>query len=73
MYLIILAVILPTILAASEEPETSELIGVEILPVEGFTVIGMDYTGNNPQDVMALWGEFVLRIGEIPGCQPKED
>lgn len=73
MYLIIMAVILPTILAASEEPETSELIGVEILPVEGFTVIGMDYTGNNPQDVMALWGEFVLRIGEIPGCQPKED
>ncbi|MCD4701795.1 MAG: GyrI-like domain-containing protein [Candidatus Aegiribacteria sp.] len=73
MRLIILAVILPAILAASEEPAISELVEVEIMPVEGFTVIGMDYTGSDHLEVIALWEEFVHRIDEIPRYSFKDD
>jgi AraC family transcriptional regulator len=74
MRYLILAVILPALaIADSEEIYLGDFVEVEILPLTGFTVVGMDYTGNDPMEVMALWEEFVQRIGEIPACTPEDD
>lgn len=57
----------------AEEVNLSEVIEVEILTIESFSVVGMDYHGSNPEEVMALWEEFVPRIREIPGVEMDDD
>jgi len=49
------------------------VVEVEIVTVDGFTVIGMDYHGSNPEEVMTLWEEFTPRIQEIPGVEMDDD
>lgn len=75
MYLVILLLLLqtPGSSAPEETPILSELVEIEIVTIEGFRVIGMDYTGSNPEEVMALWEEFVPRIKEISGVDMDDD
>ena len=53
----------------AEEADLSSVIEVEIVTIEGFTVIGIDYHGSNPEEIMILWEEFTPRIQEIPGVE----
>lgn len=75
MFLVILFLLLqtPGSSAPEETPLFSELVEVEIVSIDGFRVIGMDYTGFNAEEVMTLWEEFVQRIKEIPGVAMDDD
>ncbi len=66
---IILMMLIPINLALAEDPDLRELIEVEITTIAGFTVVGMDYQGSNPEEIMTLWEEFTPRIQEIPGVE----
>jgi len=74
MKYIILSILLSGIvLAIPEDTDMSDFIEVEILPVMGFRVIGMDYTGNDPLEIMTLWEVFVSRINEITVRSEEDD
>lgn len=68
-----LLMLLPFTQVFAGEVNLSEVVEVEISIIEGFNVIGMDYRGSNPEEVMALWEEFVQRIEEIPGVEMDDD
>lgn len=68
-----LLILMPLTLVLAEEPDISELVEVEITNIEGFTAVGMYCIDTNPEEVMALWEEFVPRIIEIPGVQMDDD
>jgi predicted transcriptional regulator YdeE len=65
--------LLPLTLAIAGDTNSSEQVEVEVTTLEGFTVVGMEYVGSSPEDVMALWEGFVQRIGEIPGAEMDDD
>jgi len=74
MKYMILAAILPCIVfGIPEDTDMTDYIEVEILPLMGFTAVGMLYTGDEPAKVMILWEDFVQRIDEIPECAPEDD
>jgi len=75
MFRMILALLalLPITLAMAGETDFSELVEIETTTIEGFTVVGMEYVGSNPEDVVTLWEEFVQRIDEIPGVEMEDD
>ncbi len=74
MKYIILIVLLPCILLAiPEDTDMSDYIEVEIFPMMGFTAVGMQYTGDDPAELMVLWETFVQRIDEIHGCAAGDD
>ena len=74
MILIVAALLLPTTQAMTFDLELSEVVEVEMTTIEGFTVIGMEYQGSNPEEVVALWEEFVPRIAnEIPDAEMDDD
>lgn len=68
-----LLLLLPINEVLAEEVDLSEVIEVEIVTIEEFRVIGMEYSGSDPGEVMTLWEEFVLRIHEIHGVEMKDD
>lgn len=68
-----LLMLLPISQALAEEVDLRSVVEVEIVTIEGFTVIGMDYYGSNPEEVMTLWEEFTPRIQEIPGVEMDDD
>ncbi len=72
-FIILLLLQTPDVSAAEDTPVFSELVEVEIVTIEGFGVIGMDYTGSDAEEVMALWEEFTPRIKEIPGVNMDDD
>ena len=74
MKYVILSILLSGIaFAIAEGTDMSDYIEVDILPIMEFRVIGMEYTGNDPSEIMALWEVFVSRVIEITGCAEEDD
>ncbi len=69
----VLVILLPITQALAEEVDLSELVEVEITTIERFRVIGMDYRGADPGELMTLWEEFTPRIQEITGVEMDDD
>ncbi|MCK5116819.1 MAG: effector binding domain-containing protein [Candidatus Aegiribacteria sp.] len=57
----------------AEEVDQSFVIEVEIVTIEGFTVIGSEIHSSDSTEIMTLWEEFVPRIQEIPGVEMDDD
>ena len=57
----------------AEEADLSSVIEVEIVTIEGFTVIGLEIHSSDSTDIMILWEEFTPRIQEIPGVEMDDD
>lgn len=66
-------VVLTSVALADELEDMGDFIEVEILPLMGMTVVGMEYTGTDPAEVMQLWTDFMQRVGEIPGRSDRDD
>ena len=65
--------LLPITHVLAEEVDLSELIEVEIVTIEGFTVLGMEIHSSDSLEIMTLWEEFTPRIQEIPGVEMDDD
>lgn len=69
----VLLILLPITQAFAEDVDLSEVVEVEIITIEGFTVIGMACHSSSSWSITALWEEFVPRIQEIPGVEMNDD
>jgi len=58
---------------SAEEADISEVIEVEILTIEDFTVLGMEIHSSDSLQIMTLWEVFTPRIQEIPGVEMDDD
>ncbi len=68
-----LLILLPITQVIAEEVDLSEVIEVEIVTIEGFTVLGMEIHSSDSLEIMTLWEEFTPRIQEIPGVEMDDD
>ncbi len=66
-------VLIPFVCFAVELSDMGDFIEVEILPLTGMTIVGMEYEGTDPAGIMQLWTEFMQRVDEIPGRSPQDD
>jgi predicted transcriptional regulator YdeE len=59
--------------SAEERPDISEVVVDDILDLTAFTVVGMEYRGSVPEEVILLWNEFIPRLPELgienPDCE----
>jgi len=58
---------------SAEETDLSNVIKVEIVTIEGFTVLGLEIHSSDSLQIMTLWEEFTPRIQEIPGVEMDGD
>jgi AraC family transcriptional regulator len=61
--------LVPLAAAFAGMDELAATMQVELVTIDDFSVVGLQYVGDSPEGVMALWDEFVQRIGEIPGVE----
>ena len=57
----------------AEAADLSEVIKVEIVIIEGFTVLGLEIHSSCSLEIITLWEEFTPRIQEIPGVEMDDD
>ncbi len=65
--------LLPITQVFAEEVDLSEMIEVEIVTIEGLTVIGLEIHSSDSTEILTLWEEFTPRIQEIPGVEMDDD
>ncbi|MBN2587204.1 MAG: GyrI-like domain-containing protein [Candidatus Fermentibacteraceae bacterium] len=70
---LLMIILVPFVCFAVELSDMGDFIEVEILPLTGMTIVGMEYTGTDPAGIMQLWTEFMQRVSEIPGRSPEDD
>ena len=65
--------LLPITHVFAGEVDISEVIEVEIVTIEGITVLGMEIHSSDSVEIMTLWEIFTPRIQEIPGVEMEDD
>ena len=68
-----LLILFPITHVFAEEVDQSLVIEVEIVTIEGFSVLGLEIHSSDSTEIMTLWEAFTPRIQEIPGVEMDDD